>query len=480
LTFKQIRHILIFLVLTIGLHLLFKMMGWPGSLSILVFIPLIYVLIHLISAVIKMVKGRWRAALVAFTIAILFALLLNKMYYVYYNILVTVVFLLLASLVTKRAWKDSDEKINVKRITLVSLLIINVLLLFIPDKLILIYLVSRNEVTWRSLTWSDFQGVPDKTSDMSATTSCGLHYKSNGAFNYPPAIIFAAMWPDNSWVKNDSLSESASRELLRHEQGHFDITELYARKANDSIRKKWGETEGGIDAIALYWNEQLGKMHEIYDSATKHGVNKVTQRIWFSAIQNMLDQKQVQNPSLLPVMVQKEEETIIVYQDYVIFLLKDLKVSTDKVNLLIHTLLYDITSGNVDIHNKVADTIELKYNNMYNLSLRSLDSSITLISSLPEKDDSIKIKFLAINLLGDSKKMIQDVVPWILSMLKTGVDNATPEQKNAFVALRKKATDLKEQNEKFVNVVDSFIQKYNIDYDKLDSAGVLQNDSTAN
>lgn len=97
----------------------------------------------------------------------------------------------------------------------------------------------------RLLTWNDFQGEPDATSQswmhaLSATTltqftdfdpimkSTKIKLKINWV------RIEARFVPHRSWVKEGRKTP----DLLKHEQGHFDIAELMAREITEKMNKK--------------------------------------------------------------------------------------------------------------------------------------------------------------------------------------------------------------------------------------------------
>ncbi|HSP39953.1 MAG TPA: hypothetical protein VLN46_00870, partial [Gillisia sp.] len=87
------------------------------------------------------------------------------------------------------------------------------------------------------LTWEDFKALPNEESKFDANTNAGLSFSwgvknTNGdiELTYEVTSYFN---PKLSWVKIDSDNDY----LLKHEQLHFDITELHARK----LRKKLAE-----------------------------------------------------------------------------------------------------------------------------------------------------------------------------------------------------------------------------------------------
>ena len=92
--------------------------------------------------------------------------------------------------------------------------------------------LPENRHIWREqpLQWEDFQDTPDAANPFHANTSSGLSYSwslktsiKGSELNYQVESFFN---PDLSWVKPGK----ESLHLLAHEQLHFDITELHARK----------------------------------------------------------------------------------------------------------------------------------------------------------------------------------------------------------------------------------------------------------
>jgi hypothetical protein len=83
------------------------------------------------------------------------------------------------------------------------------------------------------LTWDDFRARPPKsTSYPSAVSDTGFNYQlvcKNGLLDIDAAAFFS---PGGSWVRPNGKTP----ELLRHEQGHFDMAELYALKLRKAIQ----------------------------------------------------------------------------------------------------------------------------------------------------------------------------------------------------------------------------------------------------
>jgi len=95
---------------------------------------------------------------------------------------------------------------------------------------------SGPDLTWTQhpkLTWNDFRGRPPQSPAYpSAESDTGFKYEllcRNGLLDIDAAAFFS---PSGSWVK----PSDKTAELLRHEQGHFDMAELYALKLRKAVR----------------------------------------------------------------------------------------------------------------------------------------------------------------------------------------------------------------------------------------------------
>src|SRR5690349_706212 len=91
---------------------------------------------------------------------------------------------------------------------------------------------TEDFISWsgdRLLTWEDFKCEPKTGTDAvaSTSTSLGIAYQLvDGKLTYDVTCNFSKV---KSWgsMKTDYI--------LAHEQGHFDITEIYARKLHEAL-----------------------------------------------------------------------------------------------------------------------------------------------------------------------------------------------------------------------------------------------------
>jgi len=138
------------------------------------------------------------------------------------------------------------------------------------------------------LTWNDFEGVPAyERHNVSAITSSGIvHYAGckDGQIIYKVQAYFEK---NESWVK----SEARTEHHLSHEQIHFDITELYARRLRKALgdrRFKCGE-EQAFEAFVGNFLENWETEQEAYDLITQHSLAPARQKEWYYKIAMELD-----------------------------------------------------------------------------------------------------------------------------------------------------------------------------------------------
>ena len=147
---------------------------------------------------------------------------------------------------------------------------------------------SKDVIEWNEyyhLTWDDFMGKPTPESIGDAGTSVNIKAK-------PYYIRHQIMYDvDVYFNRKQSWKRERSDALLKHEQLHFDIAELYARM----IRKKIAELqERGITDVKIYneaIREILTESNEAdrrYDLETLHGALSKKQAHWEDLVKQQL------------------------------------------------------------------------------------------------------------------------------------------------------------------------------------------------
>jgi len=137
------------------------------------------------------------------------------------------------------------------------------------------------------LSWDDFAGIPVYNyKNISALTSSGIvHYKGckDGKIIYKVQSYFER---NESWVKEEALTPHH----LVHEQIHFDITELYARRLRKALLKKsfnCGQEYDFEQFVKVFIEAWQKEQHE-YDKTSKHSIAKSVQKEWYHKIANEL------------------------------------------------------------------------------------------------------------------------------------------------------------------------------------------------
>lgn len=156
--------------------------------------------------------------------------------------------------------------------------------------LLVLLLPDEDYIKWqedRKLTWDDFKAAPQKLGNTAAmtTTHLGFSYSvTNGKVAYKIDCRFEKI---KSWglVKNDWI--------LKHEQGHFDIAEIFARKLNRSINEyqfNRSSFQKDLDAIYKSVVDDKEKFQQQYDDETDYSRNKNKQEEWLMNIESELKQ----------------------------------------------------------------------------------------------------------------------------------------------------------------------------------------------
>jgi hypothetical protein len=137
----------------------------------------------------------------------------------------------------------------------------------------------------RKLVWDDFYGAPQRNTEAvaSTSTSLGLSYKvEDGVLSYQITCNFS---------KPKSWGALKTPYILAHEQGHFDITEIYARQLHKALsqyqmnRKTFKQDINNIYNNIVQLKEAA---QEAYDGQSDHSRNRRLQHEWAEKIQQML------------------------------------------------------------------------------------------------------------------------------------------------------------------------------------------------
>ncbi len=143
----------------------------------------------------------------------------------------------------------------------------------------------------RRLTWADFQGPPDVRSEAVATTATVVDYQMACTGTEFTWQIVSRFIPRSSWVKPHHLLIPQSAQTLLHEQAHFDLSEVHARRARGTLRglsNPCALTDAQQNALIQGFHEQERLVQEQYDRETAHGTDLPRQREWQGRVETWL------------------------------------------------------------------------------------------------------------------------------------------------------------------------------------------------
>jgi hypothetical protein len=155
-------------------------------------------------------------------------------------------------------------------------------------------------IDYQQITADNFKGAPDPADPHAAKSYIGLDLKSEAKLvkrddgKYETQIVdinYKALFDEKrSWWRG----KMEHCDLLKHEQGHFDMAEILARELNANKEQvlKVLRGEGGTPEDSKADHEQklgdhflelmkeLGEQAERYDTETEHCRNKNKQEEW--------------------------------------------------------------------------------------------------------------------------------------------------------------------------------------------------------
>ncbi len=147
---------------------------------------------------------------------------------------------------------------------------------------------------WKSdykLNKEDFKGLPDTSNpyykDKTAASAVEIAASGYWEKDLPNFKVDVMFIKSQSWYRDSIFYDN----VLGHEQLHFDITELFARK----IKAKFAQLrDSNCSDIDVYTSmiegllDERSAYDEMYDKQTNHGVNYQEQKAWVERVRNEL------------------------------------------------------------------------------------------------------------------------------------------------------------------------------------------------
>lgn len=160
---------------------------------------------------------------------------------------------------------------------------------FLSLALVSLFSVSQsNLIEWtsdRKLTWNDFKMTPDPGSQNAALTNTSINVEFGFSKKGLTWTIKCRFDKNKSWgrVKNNLV--------LSHEQGHFDIAEIHARKLNKALKEYKFDSRTVSNDVNRIYDRVMKQHHEAqqeYDRETDFSRKVEAQLDWLKKIEGDL------------------------------------------------------------------------------------------------------------------------------------------------------------------------------------------------
>jgi hypothetical protein len=165
----------------------------------------------------------------------------------------------------------------------------------------------------RQVSWEDFQGAPLRRSFGRMPGRLVAKHLIATAITVEPFEVEVARDSSGQWVgrprglcvravlykdRSQSRPDEQTDRGLAHEQGHFDVTESFARRLRarlPGVEHRAGNPreaeQGARDAVERVYREvvvQWRATQERYDRETRHNLRQLAQKRWLEQIDAML------------------------------------------------------------------------------------------------------------------------------------------------------------------------------------------------
>lgn len=160
--------------------------------------------------------------------------------------------------------------------------------------------VSAQPIEWgtRTLTWDDFQGKPNMKGHKAETyAELSASYTADEDSLYFEVRCY--FHPDRSWTR-----EPDDDYLLNHEQRHFDLTEVYARRLRKTLTESRITVKNYKQVFSEAFkdmNRELYHMQQLYDKETRHSIYKDAQAKWDELIDKELALLEAYTDPIIPI-----------------------------------------------------------------------------------------------------------------------------------------------------------------------------------
>jgi hypothetical protein len=135
-------------------------------------------------------------------------------------------------------------------------------------------LPEENATRYRKLMWGDFKG-PQTDPNSLAISTTGWFYTET--FDEPNCRFDVFTW----FNQQESFCTTRDPYVLKHEQGHLDIAEIFCRHLQQELNKI-NLAKDTLIGRALFqeWTNRRQEMQDLYDKETNRALNHIAQERW--------------------------------------------------------------------------------------------------------------------------------------------------------------------------------------------------------
>ncbi len=142
------------------------------------------------------------------------------------------------------------------------------------------------------LSWSDFSALPRRPAgvDEDAQIHPEMGFSNFKLASKGRGVTVSDVDIDINLVRSDcwTVEKAKSDDLLKHEQGHYDILALSAREFYQNVRtltaRSSHELQRQVTALANRMARRVKTIDEVYDNETKHSRDSANQQNWLKKI----------------------------------------------------------------------------------------------------------------------------------------------------------------------------------------------------
>ncbi len=131
----------------------------------------------------------------------------------------------------------------------------------------------------RPLLWEDFLAPPPADTPAAALTAYELQTRSSCDVDKRTFRVTTQFLPSQSWSRPDKRADR----ILAHEQAHFDLGEVTARRlrrALEALALSCDEPDARFLAVVAKFQQEDAAQQRSYDRQTMYGTDTEAQRTW--------------------------------------------------------------------------------------------------------------------------------------------------------------------------------------------------------